>query len=252
MTIQTYSRQRHLVLEGNIGAGKSTFLKIMQDRLSLQVVFEPHEKWQHVGEGENLLDKFYKDTPRWAYTFQSYAFITRVLEQEAYAQVNQFPVQVLERSVFSDRYCFAKNCYELGFMTSLEWKIYQEWFTWLVDRHMAKPHGFIYLYTDPEVCYERLCKRNRSEESGVSQVYLQQLHDKHQAWLVEKKGVASYLQDVPVLLLHCNKEFENDVAEQDVHMAAIIQFCFDKFGITISDTKQANSDSLVDSHQLSL
>lgn len=243
MTIQAHRQQRHLVLEGNIGAGKSTFLKIVQNRLSVQVVFEPHEKWQNVGQGENLLEKFYKDTPRWAYTFQSYAFITRILEQEAHAQINQFPLQVLERSVFSDRYCFAKNCYELGFMTSLEWKIYQEWFNWLVDRQMQKPHGFIYLYTDPDICYERLCKRNRSEESGVSREYLHLLHDKHQAWLIEKKGIAPYLQDVPVLLLPCNKEFETDRAEQDSHMAAITEFCKVQFGITVDDNKQVCNES---------
>ena len=66
------------ILEGNIGAGKSTFLRLAGDTLPLQIVPEPHTKWQQVG-GHNLLEKFYTDTNRWAYTFQSYAFVTRVL-----------------------------------------------------------------------------------------------------------------------------------------------------------------------------
>lgn len=231
----SYGSPRYFVLEGNIGAGKSTFLKIIQDRLAVQVVFEPHEKWQAVGGTENLLEKFYQDTSRWAYTFQSFAFITRVLEQEEHALRNPHQVQVLERSVFSDRYCFAKNCYERGTMTSLEWKIYQEWFAWLVDRHMPRPHGFIYLYTDPEICYKRLTKRSRSEESSIPLEYLQQLHDKHQDWLIEKNGVAAYLKDLPVLVLNCNQEFEGNKAVQDEHMARIQAFCNEHYGLVIED-----------------
>jgi len=70
------------VIEGNIGAGKSTFLRLLDQRLQIDPVFEPHDKWQNVGDGENLLEKFYTDIRRWAYTFQTYAFVTRVLEQE--------------------------------------------------------------------------------------------------------------------------------------------------------------------------
>src|SRR5579859_35985 len=160
-----------LILEGNVGAGKSTFLKILGSYLDIKPIFEPHQKWQDV-QGENLLERFYNDTSRWAYTFQTYAFVTRVLEQEA--QARNFPgaVQVLERSVYSDRYCFAKNCYEMGVMSGLEWKLYQEWFAWLVDNYTPRPTGFIYLRTKPEICYARMQRRNRSEESTVPLDYL--------------------------------------------------------------------------------
>ena len=70
--------KQFVVLEGNIGAGKSTMLNIMQKQLGLSVINEPTNKWQHVGQTDNILDLFYKDTKRWAYTFQSYAFLTRV------------------------------------------------------------------------------------------------------------------------------------------------------------------------------
>lgn len=212
-----------LIVEGNIGAGKSTFLRILEKRLQVQVVYEPHEAWQSVG-GENLLDRFYSDTKRWAYTFQSYAFVTRVLAQEQHVLTCKYPTQVLERSVYSDRYCFAKNCYEMGVMNALEWKLYQEWFSWLVDLYTVKPHGFIYLQTDPEICFERLKKRNRSEEQTVSLDYIKKLHDKHESWLLEKRDVAPYLKDVPVLVLPCNKDFEHDLEMQEEHLQKICDF----------------------------
>ena len=104
-------QQRCFIVEGNIGAGKSTFLKMLKQYLNVQIVLEPHEKWQNIGDGHNLLDQFYNDPKRWAYTFQSYAFVSRVVAQQEHAKVNPFSMQILERSVFSDRYCFARNCY---------------------------------------------------------------------------------------------------------------------------------------------
>ncbi len=217
-----------LSIEGNIGAGKSTFLKLIEQWLDTQVVFEPHAKWQEVG-GENLLDKFYKDTTRWAYTFQTYAFVTRVVEQEANARNSTHLVQIMERSVYSDRYCFAKNCFEMGTMNSLEWKLYQEWFSWLVDLFIVKPKGFIYLKTDPEICYKRMVKRNRSEENTVSLDYLKMIHQKHEKWLVDNHEIEDTLKKVPVLVLECNEDFENNVKMQEKHMKKISDF----FGVPL-------------------
>ena len=216
--------QKSFIIEGNIGAGKSTFLSLIEQELPVQVVYEPHQKWQNVGGGDNLLEKFYADTPRWAYTFQSYAFITRIMEQMEKAKENKYGTQVLERSVYSDRYCFAKNCFERGTMSALEWKLYQEWFEWLIVNYAPKPTGFIYLKTEPEVCFSRLTKRAREEEVGVSLEYLQSLHNKHEAWLLDKHEVASYLHDVPVLILDCNKEFEDDKEQMQKHRDDIITF----------------------------
>ncbi len=103
------------IIEGNIGAGKSTFVSLIKKELDVHVVYEPHDQWQMVGGTENLLEKFYTDTARWAYTFQTYAFVSRVRAQEQHRKEYPHMPQVLERSVYSDRYCFAKNCFELGY-----------------------------------------------------------------------------------------------------------------------------------------
>jgi deoxyguanosine kinase len=209
-TYKNMGKKILLVLEGNIGAGKSTFLKILKENLSIDIIFEPTDKWQNIGPGGNLLNLFYKDIKRWAYTFQSYAFITRVEAQLEALAKSENDVQILERSVYCDRYCFAKNCYEAGHMSALEWQIYSEWFSWLVEGHLQKPDGFVYLQVSPQICLERLRKRNRSEEVGVSIDYLQQLHQKHENWLVHKKDIADYILNIPVLTLNCDLDFENN------------------------------------------
>jgi len=222
---QDATTPKYFIVEGNIGSGKSTFLKMLKQYLNIQMVLEPHEQWQSIGgDGDNLLDLFYKDPKRWAYSFQTYAFVSRIMVQQAHARMQNHAVQVLERSVFSDRYCFAYNCYELGYMNALEWQLYQTWFSWLVDTYVPKPDGFIYLRTKPEVCHERLQKRDRHEESSVSIDYIKTIHQKHESWLVEKKDLSAQMKEIPVLVLDCDAEFETDLKEQQGHVESVSSF----------------------------
>ena len=49
--------------------------------MHVQVVPEPVDKWQNIGMGShNILDAFYKEPERYAYTFQNYVFVTRMLQ----------------------------------------------------------------------------------------------------------------------------------------------------------------------------
>jgi len=233
--IQTDSTPSPLfVVEGNIGAGKSTFLKMLEKYMHVQIILEPTDQWQNI-DGENILDLFYKDPKRWAYTFQLYALITRIQTQKAYTYINHEPIQVLERSVYSDRFCFAKNCYEMGSLSLLEWKMYRKCFNWLVDTYVQKPAAFIYLKTDPEVCYNRIMRRNRSEESTISLDYLKLLDRRHEEWLVERKDLEACVEDIPVLILDNNYEFEHDVAVQKEHVKSIVTFI--KKVSNLSDSK---------------
>ena len=236
MSVKNDIKPKILIVEGNIGAGKSTFLKILRDNLACQVVYEPLAMWQNVGGGHNLLENFYVDTPRWAYTFQSYAFITRTVKQKQHALKNPYSTQVLERSVFSDRHCFAKNLFETGIMSNLEWTLYLEWFSWFLDDHVAKPDGFIYLRTTPQTCYNRLLKRNRKEEQVVPLQYLEQLHEKHEKWLMQKENIDSFIKDTPVLALECDKEFEADKE----HQLQLINQITSYFDINYLSTQQQN------------
>ena len=68
-------------IEGNIGSGKSTILKIIRERFtSLQILDEPLAEWQNIGEKKNinLLEMYYKDSKRWGFTFQIFAFMSRL------------------------------------------------------------------------------------------------------------------------------------------------------------------------------
>jgi deoxyadenosine/deoxycytidine kinase len=174
-------------LEGNISGGKSTtcaeltdYLKKNNDMLNGRkcvILCEPVDIWTSVG----LLQSFYSDKKRWAYTFQSMAFITKMMSLE---NLEPGVIYICERSPYVDAKCFGALCYENGDMTESEWKIYNFWYShYMKNFETNNDIRFIYLKTVPELCLERIQLRNRTEELGIPIEYLNALDIKHDLWL---------------------------------------------------------------------
>ncbi len=212
------------IIEGNIGAGKTTFLKLIQERLpEIAVVFEPLHNWQSQVYGQSILSNFYKDPQRWAYTMETLAMICRVQEHLS-EQENPNPFRLMERSIYSGHYVFATNGYQNGFLSELEWQVYLQWFNFLVTGRCKPPQGFIYLRTDPAVAYDRIKVRDRLAEKTISFTYIKQIHDCHEDFLVLKKGLLAELIEVPVLILDCNEEFEKNPGTFAAHAEEVAAF----------------------------
>lgn len=195
------------IIEGTIGAGKSTFLKLLKQHIPhITVQFEPIDNWQSHENNQSLLANFYQDSNRWAYTFETFTLLSRIQEQKS---LSKTAFLFVERSIYSGHSVFARNSYETGFMTTLEWNLYNQWFRFLTS-DLTPPHGFIYLQVNPEVAYERMKKRNRSAESTLPLEYLYQIDRQHTKFLCQKTDLLPNLYDVPVLILDCNQEFELD------------------------------------------
>lgn len=213
------------ILEGNNGIGKSTLLKLIQKNLPyVEAVQEPVDAWatEHNNE-DSLLARFYADSNRWAYTMETYTMIARVQEHLRVQQMST-PFKLMERSLYSGHYCFARNGYEQGFMSDTEWDIYNKWFNFLVPQKCKAPQGFIYVQSDPEVCFKRSAQRNRKGEEAVPLKYFEQMHDQHERYLLNKENVLENLKNVPVLVLNGNEEFETNPDVQQDHFDKIQEF----------------------------
>ena len=78
------------IVEGNIGAGKSTFLKLMQQYLPhIVTALEPVALWDSPHQGNSLLERFMHDTFRWAYTMETFTMMCRVREHMYHQQKNK-------------------------------------------------------------------------------------------------------------------------------------------------------------------
>jgi len=176
-------------LDGTIGAGKSTLLEALKVAApELTVLPEPVGDWLTLKNeaGESLLSLFYKDTPRWAYTFQNCAILTRLIATmttlKSYTPIpGKRPILITERSVLTDRYVFARMMKEEGHMSSLEWDLYLKWFEFFAKDLPVK--GILYLTTPPPLAKERIVHRSREGEGSISLDYLTTLDRYHQEWI---------------------------------------------------------------------
>lgn len=239
------ARVKRVSIEGNIAVGKSTFATMLQSASSdWEVVQEQVSKWQSIESGHskasaapqtvsNLLQMMYQDPQRWSYTFQTYSCMGRMKTQlqpppARLLNSNGTPVQVFERSVYSDRYIFALNMFELGCINPMEWEVYQDWHTFLVEQfdHQMELDGIIYLRASPQKCMERVGRRGRAEESGLELDYLEKLHTQHEKWLIEKTTELHFekLKHIPVLELDASVEFQSDPSVRDEFIAKVKDF----------------------------
>ena len=185
-------------IEGNIGSGKSTFcrllkegLKTMKPELKYAVLQEPVDDWMKIKdkEGKNLLERFYEDQTKYSFAFQMNSFISRANKIVEARNSEELDVIFVERSVFTDKFAFADNCYESGKMNDIEYEIYNTWHTTLVNYFELKSFGFIYLKTTPEVSHSRINKRLRQGEEGIPIEYLSALNKRHDDWLSKEENV---------------------------------------------------------------
>ncbi|MCF7823666.1 MAG: deoxynucleoside kinase [Candidatus Marinimicrobia bacterium] len=184
MNESTKSNQRSMYfLEGNIGAGKTSLGKILQDSTKFDFLEEPVDRWRG-GFANNLFEMFYNDMPRWSFTFQIMAFITRAKTWTEILDKIEGDHVVLERSIFTDRHVFAKNLYSVGAMNESEWQLYQQLWDFLALNYCEQPSKIIYLRTPADVCLERIKMRGRSEEAHMPLDYLKRLEDLHDEWLM--------------------------------------------------------------------
>jgi len=211
------------LIEGNIGAGKSTFVTLLQNALSgAHVVSEPMHMWHTKQAQASLLGHFIQSPCRWAFTMESYAMMSRVKDHLHYQRYQQ-PV-ILERSVYSGHYCFACNGFRQGYMTLKEWEIYMQYFYYLIPRRCKPPHGFIFLDVSPEIAYQRIQYRQREQEEGVPLAYLQQLDEMHHNFLIKKQNVLPEIADVPVLRLSVDEDFAHSHERQNELISQVRTF----------------------------
>lgn len=178
-------------IEGNIGAGKTTLLShienmIQQNEHRNQIILmrEPVDIWTSIvdANGVNLLQNFYKDPKKYAFSFQIFAFSTRLsLLKNTIKNNPDCEIIICERSLYADGNIFAKMLYDDGTIDDTNYQIYAKMYEDAVHEYPLS--GVIYLTIPPTLCAKRIVKRNRAGEENIDLETLEKLHVYHENWL---------------------------------------------------------------------
>jgi len=160
-------------LAGNIGVGKTTFTKLLSEKLNWTPFFES------VSDNPYLSD-FYTDMKRWSFNLQIF-FLHKRFEMHQKMSASSTSV-IQDRTIYEDLEIFAKNLYRLGNLSQRDWDNYCGLFK-VMNFYLKRPDLIIYLKADTDTLLRRIKKRGRDYENSIDPEYIHTLNISYDRWI---------------------------------------------------------------------
>lgn len=195
---------KHLVLvAGNIGAGKTSLTERIGARLGWWTGYES------VMDNPYLSD-FYTDMHAWAFHLQIF-FLGHRAEQYLEA-ARDARSSILDRSIYEDAHIFARALHHMGNLAERDYLSYRRLFDQVVEG-LPRPDLLIYLKAPVNVLMDRIRRRARNMETGISDDYLALLDSFYDEWLAA-------FDLCPVLTIRTD---DLDFVHQTGHLDTVVQ-----------------------------
>jgi deoxyadenosine/deoxycytidine kinase len=163
----------YVVLAGNIGAGKSTLVSMMCERLGWEPYYEP------VTENP-YLDDFYKDMHAWAFHSQVFFLTWRARAHRTLMDIPRAVVQ--DRSFYEDAEVFARALHVQGAISDRDWETYRALYQTLTTL-LSPPDLVVYLRASVPTLQKRIALRGRDFEARITDEYLASLNVLYEEWI---------------------------------------------------------------------
>lgn len=202
MAKKTTPTYKHIVVAGNIGAGKTTLTGLLSKNFGWTAHYEDVEN-------NPYLNDFYEDMVRWSFNLQIYFLNSRF--EQIIDILKGKEVVVQDRSIYEDANIFAPNLHEMGLMSTRDFNNYQRIFKTL-NSMVQPPDLIIYLRASIGTLVNQIEKRGREYEDNIRLDYLKRLNEHYENW------IRSY-KDGPVLIINVD---DLNFAERKEDLAKVI------------------------------
>ena len=200
--------KRLVLVAGNIGAGKTSLAERLGDRLGWRTAFES------VADNPYLSD-FYADMGMWSFHLQVF-FLGHRAEQHIELAHNPQST-IADRSIYEDAYIFARALHHMGSLSERDYQAYRRLFD-IVTNSLPSPDLLIYLKAPVPVLMERISRRGRKMESGITDEYLTLLESFYDDWI-------DIFDICPVLTIRSD---DLDFVHKKGHLDIVVQRIQDK------------------------
>lgn len=194
-----------IVIDGVVGVGKTTLMDLISDKLGYQKFLEPVID-------NPILDKFYHDRKRYAFTLQIFFLNRRFKMLKDAANIKE--KTIMDRSIYGD-VIFAKLLKDNNEMAEDEFAIYMELLTNMLD-HVEAPKLMVYLKIDTDKAIERIKNRGRDFEQIVEREYWENLNKEYNDYF-DNYNLS------PLLVIDANKYDMVNNPEDRKHIIQLIE-----------------------------
>ena len=165
--------KKFITVAGNIGAGKSSLVRLLSQRMDWDPFFEP------VANNPYLSD-FYENMRQWSFHSQIFFLSSRL---RSHREILNHPHSVVQdRSIYEDAEIFARNLHLRGNMSDRDFQVYRSLYQEFIQ-FLPPPNLIVYLKASVPTLIERIHRRGRDFEQDVSPLYLQQLNELYNSWI---------------------------------------------------------------------
>lgn len=189
-----FSKYNYIAVEGNIGAGKTSFATMASEDFNAKLILERFKD-------NPFLPQFYKDQARYAFPLEM-SFLADRYQQlsDDIAQYDLFTDFVISDYDVFKSLIFAKITLEED-----EYFLYQKLFD-IMYKDLVKPDLYLYLYQKPERLLENIRKRGREYEQNIKQEYLISINESYLNFIKSRQSLNVIIIDISEMDFVNNRE----------------------------------------------
>ncbi|HOO99992.1 MAG TPA: deoxynucleoside kinase [Bacteroidales bacterium] len=170
-------KYNYVVIEGNIGAGKTTLATRISEEFNARLILEKFED-------NPFLPKFYDNPDKYSFPLELSFLASRYrqLKEELVAQ------DLFHSFTVADYYFMKSLVFASSTLKGDEYNLYRQIF-YIIYGNLPRPDIFVYLHLGPERLLSNIRKRGRSYESPITTGYLQKIQESYFSFFRQNQGL---------------------------------------------------------------
>jgi deoxyguanosine kinase len=197
-------KYNYVVIEGNIGAGKTTLAKRIADQFNARLILERYAD-------NPFLPKFYDDPEKYSFPLEL-SFLANRFRQLKEELVEQ---DLFKSFTVADYYFMKSLVFAASTLNGDEFNLYRQIF-YIIYGSLPKPDIYVYLHLRPERLLQNIEKRGRIYERSISAEYLKKIQDNYFSFFrqnPENKYLVIDINDI-------------DFVENEAHFTRVVDTIF--------------------------
>jgi deoxyadenosine/deoxycytidine kinase len=177
-------KYNYVVIEGNIGSGKTTLASRIADEFNARLILERFED-------NPFLPKFYDDPKKYSFALELSFLASRYRQlKDEFGNQDLFKLFTIADYYFSKSLIFAAST-----LRGDIYNLYRQIF-YTIYGSLPKPDLYIYLHLKPERLIQNIAKRGRDYEKTITTEYLQGIQNNYFTFFRQNPGNKYLIIDI--------------------------------------------------------